>query len=119
MPPDRLNPGPLAGGTGARDTKAVAAGTPEYTSTKARKATGYKAQERWRKRNPLAVWAHSATRSAIRRGLIVKPDRCECCGQPGPVEAHHPDHHDPLRVIWLRKACHKRLHAGERRRASQ
>lgn len=72
-------------------------------------------QERWRQRHPLAYWAHSATRSAIRRGLLLRPDRCECCGEPGPVEAHHPDHHDPLRVVWLTRRCHKRLHAAARR----
>lgn len=73
-------------------------------------------QERWRQRNPEKHWAHSATRSAVRYGLISRPDRCDCCGAPGPVEAHHPDHRDPLEVVWLTRKCHKRLHATGRRR---
>lgn len=74
----------------------------------------YRAQAAWKARHPLATWAHAALRSALRRGLIFRPEACECCGATGPVEAHHPDHRDPLRVIWLTRACHKRLHAAER-----
>lgn len=69
-------------------------------------------QEAWRERNPLATWAHGATRSAIRRGLI-SPQPCEGCGAKG--EAHHPDHADPLRVQWLCRLHHKRLHAALRK----
>lgn len=69
-------------------------------------------QQAWRERNPLAIWAHAATRSAIRRGLIV-PQPCEVCGAK--AEAHHPDHADPLRVQWLCRIHHKRLHAALRR----
>ncbi len=65
-------------------------------------------QEAWRDRNPLAIWAHGATRSAIRRGLL-SPQPCEICGAT--AEAHHPDHADPLRVQWLCRIHHKRLHA--------
>lgn len=65
-------------------------------------------QQRWRDRNPLATWAHSATRGAIRRGLIqVQP--CEECAAEK-AEAHHPDHRDPLRVVWLCRRCHKAEH---------
>jgi len=69
-------------------------------------------QKAWRERNPLAYWAHSATRSAIRRGLIT-PQPCEICGKP--AEAHHPDHANPLRVQWLCRLHHKRLHAQLRK----
>jgi len=69
-------------------------------------------QEAWRERNPLATWAHGATRSAIRRGLIT-PQPCEICGAT--AEAHHPDHTDPLRVQWLCRIHHKRLHAELRK----
>ena len=67
----------------------------------------YEAQRRWKERNPLATWAHAATRSAIRRGLI-EPQPCEVCGDKG--EAHHPDHRDPLAVIWLCRRHHKAAH---------
>ncbi len=73
-------------------------------------------QEAWRERNPLAAWAHGATRSAIRRGLIT-PQPCEVCGAT--AEAHHPDHADPLRVQWLCRVHHKRLHAFLRKGGKQ
>lgn len=73
----------------------------------------YQPQKRWHARNPWASWAHNATRSAVRRGLLT-PQPCEHCGAEK-VEAHHPDHRDPLRVVWLCRACHKRHHAALRR----
>ena len=75
-------------------------------------------QERWRHRNPLKAWSHAATRSAVRHGLLSKPGVCACgCGESGPLEAHHPDHRDPLSVVWMRKRCHLRLHAEMRQAA--
>lgn len=70
-------------------------------------------QERWASRNPMAKWAHSATQSALRRGLI-KPRQCENCGAEK-TEAHHPDYRRPLYVVWLCRACHKKLHAAQNR----
>jgi hypothetical protein len=67
-------------------------------------------QERWRARNPLKTWAHMATRSAIRRGLIQKRP-CAECGDPD-AEAHHSDYRRPLKVMWYCRACHKKHHAG-------
>ncbi len=67
-------------------------------------------QERWRSRNPLKTWAHMATRSAIRRGLIHKRP-CQSCGSPE-AEAHHPDYRRPLYVVWYCRPCHKRHHHG-------
>jgi len=66
-------------------------------------------QARWRQQNPVAAWAHSATRSAVRRGLIM-PQPCEECGGNGKVDAHHPDHRFPLQVKWLCRRCHKAEH---------
>lgn len=80
-----------------------------------RKRSPSNPRERWRERNPVADWAHAATRAAIRRGLIVPPNACSCCGETGRIEAHHPDHRDPLKVTWLLARCHRRLHAAERR----
>lgn len=69
----------------------------------------YEAQRRWRERNRLADWAHNATRSAIRRGLIERLP-CAVCGAEK-SEAHHPDYLDPLKVTWLCRAHHKAEHA--------
>lgn len=70
-------------------------------------------QEKWRARNPIASWAHGATRSAIRRGLIEKQP-CEVCGSPD-SEAHHGDYLRPLNVTWVCRAHHKAIHAAEKR----
>lgn len=73
----------------------------------------YQPQRKWRERNPLADWAHNATRSAVRRGLI-KRQPCEVCGEEK-AEAHHPDYLDPLKVVWLCKPHHKAEHARMKR----
>jgi hypothetical protein len=70
-------------------------------------------QEKWRAKNPQAVWAHAATRSAIRRGLVVKQP-CEVCGAPD-TDAHHDDYDRPLMVRWLCRLHHGRAHAEARR----
>ena len=65
-------------------------------------------QEHWKKRNPKKLWAHVATHSAIRRGLL-KPAPCEVCGAEK-AEAHHPDYDRPLHVQWLCRAHHRAVH---------
>jgi hypothetical protein len=59
----------------------------------------------------MATWAHSATRSGIRRGLL-QPQPCSVCGEPK-AEAHHDDYERPLHVVWLCRAHHKQLHARQ------
>ena len=68
----------------------------------------HKRQEKWRERNPKKYWAHSATRSAIRRGLL-NPAPCAVCGDPK-AEAHHPDYDRPLLVQWLCRKHHRAVH---------
>jgi len=71
----------------------------------------YDRQARWRERNQMATWAHSAVRSAIRRGLIVKQP-CEVCGDANSEFHHDPAAYDqPLRGQWLCRSDHKRVHA--------
>lgn len=65
-------------------------------------------QQEWRARNPLKTWAHVATASGIRRGLI-KPQACEVCGAEK-AEAHHDDYHRPLVVTWLCREHHRQVH---------
>lgn len=74
---------------------------------------GLTPQERWKRKNRLASWAHSALRSAVKRGLLTRPDRCDRCGTIGRVDAHHdPErYHEPLHVEgWLCRRCHKVAH---------
>lgn len=113
---DMKNPGALAGAAGAKNAKADEAGRPQVTRTGRR--AQWAAQTRWKAANPLAVWAHIAARSAERRGLIARPDRCERCKAVGAVDAHHADHTLPLVVTWLCRRCHRWHHAETRRAAT-
>lgn len=66
-------------------------------------------QQRWAMNNPLAVWAHAAVRSALKRGLITRGP-CEVCGDET-TDAHHDDYSRPLVVRWLCRRHHKAEHA--------
>lgn len=54
------------------------------------------------------------TRNAVNRGVLTKKP-CEVCGEKI-VEAHHPDYSEPLKVVWLCKRCHARLHRNDNKR---
>lgn len=108
---------PGASGTDAprAESKAVEASMREYLNPTAGAITPRRVrrepqtpQERWRARNPLAEWAHAATRTAIRLGLIQRESCAECGAKD--AEAHHPDHRDPLRIVWLCRRDHKARH---------
>ena len=58
--------------------------------------------------NPKARWAHVATQSGIKRGLIARQP-CERCGAE-PTDAHHESYDRPLDVRWLCRRCHSALH---------
>lgn len=80
-------------------------------STNDSPATPVSRQARWRQRNPTAFAAHRAVERAVRRGDLKPPTKCECgCGRTGKLDAHHPDHREPLRVVWLLRGCHVREH---------
>lgn len=61
----------------------------------------------WNRAHPAAMQAHQAVRQAKRRGEL-EPQPCRICGAP--AEAHHPDYDKPLRVEWLCRWHHRRLH---------
>lgn len=48
--------------------------------------------------------------NAVSRGDVVRPEECQRCGTPGPVEGHHPDYSKPLEVEWLCTLCHGKEH---------
>lgn len=58
--------------------------------------------------------ASNAVSYAVKKGQLIKPDRCEKCGRDGIViQAHHylgyeKKHH--LHVRWLCELCHLRAH---------
>lgn len=63
---------------------------------------------KWRAAHPLAVWAHVAVQSALRRGLLQRQP-CSICGSV-PADAHHSDYTRPLQVMWLCRFHHKAEH---------
>jgi hypothetical protein len=54
--------------------------------------------------------AQNKLETAIKRGEIIRPDRCETCGAPCKPDAHHPDYGRPLDVMWLCQRCHHQWH---------
>lgn len=53
--------------------------------------------------------ARDAVREAVYKGRIVKPERCERCGDPTPKKKLHGHHHDytkKLDVQWCCPKCH-------------
>lgn len=66
-------------------------------------------QAKWNKANPKALWAHTAVKSALKRGLIIR-EPCEVCGSE-PTDAHHDDYDRPLAVRWLCRLHHRAVHS--------
>jgi hypothetical protein len=60
-----------------------------------------------RKRKQTMMAASNAVQAAIKHGLLVRPDRCECCSVAGKIEAAHHDYSQPLNVRWLCQSCHR------------
>jgi len=56
----------------------------------------------------LRRYANALTLHAVAIGALVR-GRCMFCGTE-PVQAHHPDYTDPLRVTWLCAAHHTIVH---------
>jgi hypothetical protein len=58
--------------------------------------------------NPQRAFAHRCTEYALKTGLL-KREPCLYCGAQ-PADAHHPNHHKPLWIIWLCPFHHGRHH---------
>jgi len=54
--------------------------------------------------------ARSMIKNAIKSGKLVKPKKCEQCGEIKPVEAHHQNYDKPLEIRWLCRECHKKTY---------
>lgn len=68
-------------------------------------------RERGRRRNgTVEQRARNALGTALRWGNLAKAERCEGCGDNGPLHGHHEDYAKPLEVVWLCVPCHVRCH---------
>lgn len=63
--------------------------------------------------NPAKYAAHQAVKKAVKRGDLIRPDSCECCGVEGNTVAHHDDYSKPLEVRWLIRRCHRLYHFAQ------
>ena len=61
--------------------------------------------------------AHDLVEKAIKRGVLVNPQICSCCGSSKTmkdgrtaIQAHHDDYDKPLEVRWLCQNCHHEWH---------
>ena len=48
---------------------------------------------------------------ALRKGRIQKPLFCQRCYKAKPLDKHHPDYKNQLKVEWLCRKCHTKAHA--------
>lgn len=66
-----------------------------------------------RARKPEWGSAHNALYFAVKRGEIVRPDKCQVCDKESPrIEGHHYKGYDrPLDVQWLCRRCHSAAHS--------
>jgi len=65
-------------------------------------------QANWRRANPVKYNAHLAVQRAVKAGDLEK-QTCEVCGTKV-VDAHHDQYDKPLKVRWLCRLHHNRLH---------
>lgn len=61
---------------------------------------------------PLKTQARSKLKHAVKMGLLIRPSKCQACGEEKKVEGHHPDYTKPLEVEWMCHRCHCRTHHG-------
>lgn len=62
---------------------------------------------KWYLKNKLKHNAREKLRYAVRRGKIIKPERCPVCKIKENLQGHHPDYSKPLDVEWLCGRCHE------------
>lgn len=57
------------------------------------------------------VTCNNILNMALKAGLILKPNACECCGDTTlRIEGHHYDYTKPMGVMWLCVSCHSDWH---------
>lgn len=65
-----------------------------------------------KEKNPDKNVARTIVRKAIESGKIKPPQECELCFEETGLDAHHPDHNEPLLLVFLCPSCHKKADAS-------
>jgi hypothetical protein len=79
--------------------------------TPARIAKNRRITSRWMARHPERRRAQVAVNNAVRDGRLVPWPICALPTCDRIPEAHHPDYHQPLDVVWLCPPHHKQAHS--------
>lgn len=85
----------------------------ERNREKERERARRKSSANTKRRDTKTERARHAARNAVAAGAVVKPTRCEVCGDAPErhrLHAHHEDYDRPLDVRWLCSVCHGREH---------
>ena len=62
---------------------------------------------------------HNSVYRAVKRGIFIRPDKCQVCGKICKPEGHHIDYAQSLAVIWLCRECHCLYHIGKTEKAEK
>lgn len=67
-----------------------------------------------RERHPEHKKARQAVYEALKRGDLVKPEKCQDCDETKPLQGHHESYEKEkwLDVIWVCRKCHRKRHRG-------
>lgn len=69
--------------------------------------------KRYRLRNLHKAKAQGCLRDAVRNGFVEKPNKCFLCENEFDkkyIHGHHLDYSKPLKVVWVCRICHKKVH---------
>jgi hypothetical protein len=77
-----------------------------------RAKNGYYNEALWKKNNRFKVNAQAILQKAVKMGKVEKKP-CKFCGDSNSI-AHHPDYTKPLKVVWICKIHHRKIHYGEK-----
>lgn len=64
----------------------------------------------YEKRNPERVKAQHALYRALKKGILVRPNKCLVCATKCKPEGHHNDYTKQLEVVWVCRSCHLEIH---------
>lgn len=82
---------------------------------------GKQTRKNYDNRHRNRVRARGAVHMAIRRGDLVRPDKCSECGRTDlPIESHHPSYEKEnwLKIEWQCTECHNKKHWPEQEEAN-
>jgi hypothetical protein len=71
---------------------------------------------KWMRANPEKAIARRRVESALKSGVLVKPENCEFCKRDARLHGHHEDYTKVLEVVWLCPSCHLKLHKRNKKK---